>query len=41
METCRGTEEDQQRGHDWSGRKMRSRAQSRGSQGNEETILED
>lgn len=36
METCRGTEEDQQRGHNWSGRKMRSRAQ-----GNEETILED
>lgn len=41
METCRGIEEDQQRGRNWSGRKMRGRTQSRGSQGKEETIVEE
>lgn len=40
MEPCRETKEDQQRGHSQSCRKVRSEAQSRGSQGKEETLLE-
>lgn len=40
MEPCRKTKEDQQRENSQSCRKARSEAQSWGSQGTEETLLE-